>query len=121
MERSSRRTPASAAANYLSNIKIRSELSSWVMELHQLRYFLAVVDEGSFSAAAQAVRISQSGVSTQIQKLERELGVSLIDRSPRRLTLTPAGRALLPAIRSVLTAVAQVSATAHDLRGLVVG
>lgn len=91
------------------------------MELHQLRYFLAVVDEGSFSAAAQAVRISQSGVSTQIQKLERELGVSLIDRSPRRVTLTPAGRALLPAIRSVLTAVAQVSATAHDLRGLVVG
>lgn len=91
------------------------------MELHQLRYFLAVVDEGSFSAAAQAVRISQSGVSTQIQKLERELGVSLIDRSPRRVTLTPAGRALLPAIRSVLTAVAQVGATAHDLRGLVVG
>jgi len=112
---------ASAQPRYLSNIKIRSELSSSVMELHQLRYLLAVVDEGSFSAAARAVRISQSGVSTQIQKLERELGLRLIDRSPRQVTLTAAGATLLPAIRSVLAAVAQVSVTAHDLRGLVVG
>lgn len=91
------------------------------MELHQLRYFLAVVEEGTFSAAAQAVRISQSGVSTQIQKLERELGVVLIDRTPRRVALTAAGARLVPYARAAVAAVEDVAAAAHDIRGLVVG
>lgn len=91
------------------------------MELHQLRYFLAVVDEGTFTAAADAVRISQSGVSTQIQKLERELGVALLDRSARQVTLTPAGVRLVPYARSAVAAVDAVTGAANDLRGLVVG
>lgn len=92
-----------------------------VMELHQLRYFVAVVDEGTFTAAAEAVRISQSGVSTQIQKLERELGLALIDRSARRVVPTPAGERLLPYARAAIAAVEDVTGVANDIRGLVVG
>lgn len=91
------------------------------MELHQLRYFLAVVDEGTFTAAAHAVRVSQSGISTQLQKLERELGVALVDRSTRRVALTPAGARLVPYARAALAAVAEVGAAADDIRGLVTG
>jgi DNA-binding transcriptional LysR family regulator len=91
------------------------------MEIHQLRYFLAVADEGTFTAAAEAVRISQSGVSTQLQKLERELGIVLIDRSARRATLTPAGARLVPYARAAVSAVEQVTSAANDIRGLVVG
>ena len=91
------------------------------MELHQLRYFLAVVDQGSFTAAAEAVRISQSGVSTQIQKLERELGISLLDRSARRAVLTSAGSSLVPHARSAVAAVEGVAGAAREIRGLVVG
>ncbi|MFT4211019.1 MAG: LysR family transcriptional regulator [Microbacterium sp.] len=91
------------------------------MELHQLRYFLAVVDEGTFTAAAAAVNVSQSGVSTQLRKLENELGVTLMERSTRRVVLTPAGRQLVPRARAVLAAVDEVAATAAGIRGLVTG
>ncbi len=91
------------------------------MELHQLRYFLAVVDEGTFTAAAEAVRISQSGVSTQLQKLERELGLGLIDRSARRVALTPAGERLVPYARAAVAAVEDVAGAANGIRGLVTG
>lgn len=91
------------------------------MELHQLRYFLAVVDSGSFTAAADAVHVSQSGVSTQVQKLERELGVTLFDRGARRAALTVDGARLLPVVRAALSAVDEVRAAADDLRGLLVG
>ncbi|MFC7756218.1 LysR family transcriptional regulator [Tsukamurella soli] len=50
------------------------------MELHQLRYLVAVSDHGSFTAAADALHVSQSGVSAQVGKLERELGHRLLDR-----------------------------------------
>lgn len=91
------------------------------MELHQLRYVLAVVDTGSFTAASIAVNVSQSGVSTQVQKLERELGVSLFDRSSRRVTLSPDGERLVPSFRAALSAVDEVRQAASDLRGLVTG
>lgn len=91
------------------------------MELHQLRYFLAVVDEGTFTAAADALHISQSGVSTQLQKLERELGLQLVDRSTRRVALTAAGERLVPLARDAVAAVADVARAAEDIRGLVTG
>lgn len=91
------------------------------MEVHQLRYVLAVADTGSFTAAAAVVNVSQSGISTQVQKLERELGVTLFDRSSRRVVLSPEGERLLPALRSALSAVAEVGQTASDLRGLITG
>lgn len=91
------------------------------MELHQLRYVLAVVDEGTFTTAAQAVHISQSGVSAQIAKLERELGVTLLDRSTRRVTLTAAGDHLVPMIRAAIAAVDAIGDTASEICGVVAG
>lgn len=91
------------------------------MELHQLRYFLAVIEEGTFTAAARAMHINQSGISTQLRKLEQELGVTLIDRSTRRAKLTPAGERLTPYVRAALASIDDVTGVANDIRGLVTG
>ncbi len=91
------------------------------MELHQLRYLVSVVDEGSFTAAADHEHVSQSGVSAQVAKLERELGQALLHRGPRSLRLTAAGEAVLPLARAVLAGVAQIREVADDVSGLAVG
>ena len=72
------------------------------MELRTLRYFLAIVDHGSVTAAAREVHIAQPAVSRQIQALEAELGVELFLRDGRRLRLGPAGRRLLPIVRDLV-------------------
>jgi LysR family transcriptional regulator, hydrogen peroxide-inducible genes activator len=74
------------------------------MEIHQLRYFVAVAEEGSFSHAAEREHVSQPSLSQQIQKLEAELNQQLFDRLPRSVVLTEAGRCLLPYARQILTA-----------------
>ena len=56
-----------------------------------LRYFLAVIDQGSFSAAARHCRVAQPSLSEGISKLERLLGSVLLERTNRRIQLTPAG------------------------------
>ncbi|WP_205326083.1 LysR family transcriptional regulator [Glycomyces sp. YM15] len=72
------------------------------MELRTLRYFAAVAEHGSVSAAATAVRMTQPALSRQIRQLERELGIDLFDRQGGRLRLTAAGRQFLPVTRDVL-------------------
>lgn len=62
------------------------------MNYHHLRYFRAVVREGSVTAAAAGLHVSQPTVSAQIRKLEASLGHELFDRSGRSLTLTPEGK-----------------------------
>lgn len=91
------------------------------MELHQLRQLCAVVDHGSFTAAAAATHVSQSGISAQVAKLERELGQTLLERLPRAVRLTPAGEQLLPLVRRALDAVDQIPAIADEITGLVRG
>ena len=66
------------------------------MTLQQLTYFLAAVEHGSFSAAAQALLMAQPSLSEQIRRLEAELGVPLFARAGRGLELTEAGRLLRP-------------------------
>jgi LysR family transcriptional regulator, hydrogen peroxide-inducible genes activator len=72
------------------------------MELHQLRYFCAIADTGSFSRAAQQTHVSQPSLSQQIRKLEDELGARLFDRLGRIVRLTELGTAFLPRARAVL-------------------
>jgi len=74
------------------------------MELKQVECVLAVVEAGSFSAAAEELYISQSSLSKLIIALEKELGVRLFDRTHRQIALTPAGQAFLPHARSLAIA-----------------
>jgi LysR family transcriptional regulator, hydrogen peroxide-inducible genes activator len=72
------------------------------MELHQLRYFCAVAETGSFSRAAEQSHVAQPSLSQQILKLEDELGARLFDRLSRSVRLTDLGKAFLPRARAVL-------------------
>jgi LysR family hydrogen peroxide-inducible transcriptional activator len=72
------------------------------MEIHQLTYFVAVAETGSFSRAAERCNVAQPSLSQQIQKLEQELGEPLFDRLPRKVVLTDAGRMLLPRAVNIL-------------------
>src|SRR5438445_1154762 len=75
------------------------------MELHQLRYFVAVAQTGNFSRAAERCHVSQPSLSQQVLKLERRLGQPLLNRLGRRAVLTDAGRLLLERATAILTAV----------------
>ncbi|TQL69102.1 DNA-binding transcriptional LysR family regulator [Nocardioides albertanoniae] len=91
------------------------------MEIGQLRYFVSVVDHGSFTAAAQHLHVSQSGISAQLAKLERELGHELLVRGPRNVRLTHAGERLLPRAREAIRAIEDVRQSADELSDLVHG
>lgn len=72
------------------------------MELRHLRYFVMSAEELNISRAAARLRVSQPAVSRQIHDLEDELGVTLFDRDPAGLQLTPAGENFLPHARDIL-------------------
>ncbi|MEA2386648.1 MAG: hypothetical protein QOJ22_822, partial [Thermoleophilaceae bacterium] len=72
------------------------------MELRQLTYFVAVAEELHFRRAAQRLHVAQPAVSDQVRKLEAELDVRLLDRTPRSVLLTEAGACLLEDARRIL-------------------
>ena len=71
------------------------------MDIKQLRYFIAIAEEGSLSAASQRLRVAQPSLSQHVIKIEQELGVTLINRSPRGVALTPSGEILLRHARDI--------------------
>ncbi|MFD6299795.1 LysR family transcriptional regulator [Streptomyces sp. NPDC060235] len=91
------------------------------MDLRQLEYFVAVAEERNFTRAAERVHISQSGVSAQIRRLERELGAELFDRTGRTATLTVAGKAALGPARAALAAAEAVGQAVGQVTGLIRG
>lgn len=91
------------------------------MELRQLRYFLAVVDEANFTRAAARLHVAQPGVSAQIRQLERELGHALLDRSGRAVRLTEVGTAVLPYARAAVAAASATRDAADAVAGLTRG
>ncbi|MEY9962722.1 DNA-binding transcriptional LysR family regulator [Streptacidiphilus sp. MAP12-16] len=91
------------------------------VSLRQLEYFVAVVDEGSFTAAAQLLHVTQPGLSHQIQALERELGGPLLERLPRKVRLTPAGRTVLPHARASLAHAERASSAGRRASGIATG
>src|ERR1700743_3507949 len=70
--------------------------------INQLRAFVAVCDQGSFSGAARELKRAQSAVSHAIKALERAFDVALFERNTHKATLTSAGRSLLPDARAVI-------------------
>ena len=89
------------------------------MELRHLRYFLALAEELSFTRAAERVGIAQPPFSQQIQALEQEIGVRLVDRTPRRVVLTEAGTVFAERVRSILSRIGEAVVVTQQVgRGL---
>ena len=86
-----------------------------------MRYVIAVAETSNFTRAAEQCLVVQSALSHQIARLERELGAKLFERTSRRVRLTPAGEAFLPAARQALDAAerarAEVAAATGEIRG----
>jgi len=88
------------------------------MELRQLRHFVAVAEEGSFTVAAQRMNIVQSALSTSVRSLEDELDAKLFARTTRHVRLTAAGRAFLGKAREALDAIRQGREMVADIAAL---
>jgi DNA-binding transcriptional LysR family regulator len=91
------------------------------MELYQLRSFLAVAEAGHLTRAAERLHVSQPALSAQIKALEDELSVVLFGRGSGGMTLTAAGRQLLPEAERVIAAAQSLRSQAQALQGQVAG
>lgn len=86
--------------------------------LRQLQYFVAVAELNAFGTAAETLAVSQPSLSKQLATMEVEMGVSLFERTSRRVTLTSAGEKLLPRARMILQEVREFQAIARGSIGL---
>jgi DNA-binding transcriptional LysR family regulator len=91
------------------------------MELRHLRYFVAIAEERSFTRAAERLWVAQPGLSTQMRRLEAELGVTLFERHTRGADLTGAGELFLERARAALAAADVAGATGRDLEAGSIG
>jgi LysR family transcriptional activator of glutamate synthase operon len=91
------------------------------MELRQLRYLVALAEEGNFTRAAANEHIAQPAMSQQIRRLEDELGLALVERTTRRVALTEAGELLVVRCRRILAELETANAELQSLRGMHTG
>lgn len=91
------------------------------MELRHLRHFVALAEERNFTAAASREHIVQSGLSTSIRALEKDVGALLFVRGTRPVRLTAEGQALVPAARRTLEAAAAARQTVQEVHGVLAG
>ncbi|GAA0575541.1 LysR family transcriptional regulator [Kribbella sandramycini] len=91
------------------------------MELRHLRHFVALAEERSFTAAAQREHIVQSGLSTSIRALEKDVGALLFVRGTRPVRLTAEGQALVPSARRTLEAATAARQTVQEVHGVLAG
>ncbi|MEJ2362561.1 MAG: LysR family transcriptional regulator [Gammaproteobacteria bacterium] len=91
------------------------------MDVASLRAFLAVAEHGSFSAASEYLFLTQPAISKRIAGLETELDTALFDRIGRQISLTEAGKALLPRARQILQEIEDSTRVIRNLSGLVSG
>ena len=91
------------------------------MDLHQLRYVIAIAEEGNFTRAAAKLYLSQPSLSVQVRKLEQELRTPLFVRLGRRAALTSAGEAFVEQARKALFEVAEARRRVEEVRGVRAG
>lgn len=91
------------------------------MNLQDLRYLVAVAEHRHFGRAADACNVSQPTLSSQVRKLEEELGVTLLERTNKRVDLTPVGSRILTHAQQALYEAAQMEAVARAARDPLVG
>jgi LysR family transcriptional regulator, carnitine catabolism transcriptional activator len=91
------------------------------MDLRQVGYVLAVVDEGGFTRGARAAHVAQPSLSQAVRALERELGVELFQRAGRQVHLTAAGTAFVEVARAVVRDMATLRAAVDAVRGVIAG
>lgn len=87
------------------------------MTLRELQYLIALADHRNFRRAAEVCLVSQPTLSTQIRKLEEELGVTLVERLPRKVMLTPAGKDAVERARRILSEAEQLKEAARRSGG----
>jgi DNA-binding transcriptional LysR family regulator len=92
-----------------------------MIELRELRHLLAVVDRRHFGRAARAVGLSQPALTKSIQRLEKQLGAKLLDRSRRNVTPTPIGQTVIERARSLIGRAAELHREVDLLQGLEIG
>lgn len=91
------------------------------MNLQEFRYLVAIAEKRHFGRAAETCNVSQPTLSSQIKKLEEELGVTLLERTNKRVALTPVGTQILEHARRALAEAAQMEAVARAARDPLVG
>ncbi|HET9102885.1 MAG TPA: LysR family transcriptional regulator [Solirubrobacteraceae bacterium] len=91
------------------------------MDLRQLRYLVALAEEGNFTRAAASVHVAQPALSQQIRRLEDELGLALVERTTRRVSLTEAGGMLVVRARRVLAELEAAQSELEALSGMYTG
>jgi len=92
-----------------------------MLNIYELQVFLAAAETENFSAAARKLHLTQPAVSLQIQALEKRLQLELFQRTGRHITLTDAGRALVPMARELVNLSAHIEESMIARRGLVTG